>query len=141
MAGRGTVGPPPKKRDRNADGWELIGFYVQRNGVVDMRDREIAAALRWRDSQGKPDPDRVKTIRAHVSNKSRREREQDLPPDKREFAGWYFGYRDIKGSPSVLKDDAGSLWDPLNGLFALLGDHTRFTQHSSEQTPSTGVGS
>jgi hypothetical protein len=80
-----------------------------------------------------PDGDRVKTIRAHVTNKSRREREQNVMGAARVFSGWAFGYRDIKGSPSVLIDDQGSLLAGSDSLFALLGDHVRFNQHTAEQ--------
>jgi hypothetical protein len=136
--------PPPKKRDRNADGWQLIGFYMaqQPPGIVDLRDNEIAAALRphWLTGRGLPDGERVRATRAHVNNKSRREAEQGLKPGdpKRVFSGWYFGYRDIKGSPTVLKDDDGNLLDPAAGLFALLGDHVRFVQHSTERVRIQG---
>lgn len=132
---------PPKKRDRAADGWQLIGFYMQHNGVVDMRDRDIAANLRppWRNSAGVPDGDRVKQIRAHVTNRSRREQELGIVGADRVFSGWSFGYRDIKGSPSELFEGAtGSLFSVGKGAASLLGNLVRFDQHTAEKERMVG---
>jgi len=133
---RSTPHRPPKKRDRNEDGWALIGLYMEQEtpGVITLKDPEIANVFKWKNTLGLPDDRRVRDTRAHVNHISRREFERGLKPGdpKRVFSGWYFGYRDIKGSPSVLKDDEGNLLDPAAGLWALLGDNTRFKQHSTE---------
>jgi hypothetical protein len=125
---------PPKKRDRNADGWQLIGYYMERNGIVDQRDADIGLAVKWKTSTGLGDARRVREVRAHVNKLSKRDRDRGLQPGdpKATFSGWCFAYRNIEGAPSSLEDVNGGLYDSTRGLLALLGHGTRLKQHSTE---------
>lgn len=135
MGRRGTPTTPPKKRNRIEDGWALIGLYIQHDYVVTLKDPEIATALKWKTALGLPDDRRVRDVRAQVNNRAKKEQDMGLEvgDPRRVYAGWAFSYRDIKGSPSVLLDPTKSLNLNRNGIFALLGDATRLTQHSTER--------
>lgn len=126
---------PPPKRDRKADGWALIGYYITRDGIVYERDPAIALALGWKDSQGKGDAERVRSLRAHITNRSRLEANRGLKPGDPDsvYSRWCFEFRDIAGNPSVLHEVNGTIYDAVKGTAALLGTLTRLHQHEVER--------
>jgi hypothetical protein len=126
---------PPPKRDRVADGWELIGYYMERDGIVWDGDATIGANLKWKTAQGVGDARRVRDVRFYVTKQSHLEAQRGMQPGdpKAVYRRWCFEYRDIEGHPSVLHEVDGSPFDAAKGTYALLGTMTRLRQHDTER--------